>query len=113
MVDEYWRRCDPAFVDGAGAESFSAFLSRVRLLRARLQEAPEAFIVVFAHGQVMQALRLITAMPDADDQTVMALFPTYDRDNPIANTQVIVLSGDGSGERTISLQSEDDCFLAL
>lgn len=103
MVEDYWRRCDPAFVDGAGAESFSAFLSRVRLLRARLQDASEAFIVVFAHGQVMQALRLITAMPDADNGTVMALFPVYDRDNPIANIQVIVLSGDDIVDCTVSL----------
>ncbi|AQS87949.1 hypothetical protein AA101099_1476 [Neoasaia chiangmaiensis NBRC 101099] len=103
MVEDYWRRCDPAFMDGAGAESFSAFLSRVRLLRARLQDASEAFIVVFAHGQVMQALRLITAMPDADNGTVMALFPTYDRDNPIANIQVIVLSGDDIVDCTVSL----------
>jgi len=87
MVEEYWRRCDPAFVDGAGAESFSAFLARVRLLHVRLQDAPEAFIIVFAHGQIMQALRLITAMPDADDRTLMALFPAHDRDNPIANTR--------------------------
>ncbi|AOX18878.1 histidine phosphatase family protein [Kozakia baliensis] len=87
MVEDYWRRCDPAFVDGAGAESFSAFLSRVRLLHARLQDAPDAFIVVFAHGQLMQALRLITAMPDADDETIMAILPAYDRNNPIGNTR--------------------------
>ena len=33
MVRAYWELADPTHVDGAGAESFTAFLSRVPWLR--------------------------------------------------------------------------------
>jgi hypothetical protein len=32
MVEEYWQRCDPLWIDGEGAESFSKVLERVRTL---------------------------------------------------------------------------------
>ena len=55
LVEDYWQRSDPHFVDGPGAESFAAFIARVDGALARLRAMSEGFVAVFTHGQVMQA----------------------------------------------------------
>ena len=89
LVETYWRRCKPEQVDGPGAESFSAMLQRVRQLRERLATHAAGFIVVFTHGQVMQACRLLEVHPDWDDRTLMAGFPAADRESPIHNGEIL------------------------
>ena len=89
LVEAYWRRCDPEYIDEPGAESFSAMLQRVRQMRERLAVHPTAFIAVFTHGQVMQACRLLEAHPDRDDRALMAGFLAADRDSPIRNGEVL------------------------
>ena len=89
LVDAYWRRCDADHTDGPGAESFSAMLDRVRDLRHRLATHPAGCIVVFTHGQVMQALRLLDAYPGDADRELMARFLEFDRHSPVHNGQVL------------------------
>ncbi len=89
LVDVYWQHCSPEHVDGQGAESFSSMLQRVRQMRACLAAHSAAFIVVFTHGQVMQAYRLIEADPDRDDRTLMADFLVADRKSPIRNGEIL------------------------
>jgi len=91
MVEAYWARCDPDFVDGEGAESFSAMVARVRVLRARLEELAVPFILVFGHGQFFQVLRMMEAMPGAGDRALMARFPEWNRVGPIRNAEVVVV----------------------
>ncbi len=43
--------------------------------------------MVFTHGEVMQAYRLIEAYPD--DRALMAGFLVADRDSPIRNGEVL------------------------
>lgn len=88
LVEDYWQRCDPAYVDGPGAEAFSALLERVRLMRHRLSEAAAGFVLVFTHGQVMQAFRQLGAFPDRDDQALMAGFLAADQEAPIRNGDI-------------------------
>jgi 2,3-bisphosphoglycerate-dependent phosphoglycerate mutase len=55
LAMEYWERNDPHYCDGDGAESFSAFIHRVADCKAMLEKRQEAFIVVFAHYQFINA----------------------------------------------------------
>ncbi len=89
LVEAYWQRCEQEHVDGPGAESFSAMLVRVRWLRERLATHAADYIVVFTHGQVMQACRLLEAHPDRDDRLLMADFPEADRETPVQNGEIV------------------------
>ena len=89
LVQAYWDRCDAGHADGEGAESFSVMLDRVRDLQHRLATHPADCIVVFTHGQVMQALRLLDMHPAAGDRELMARFLEFDRQSPVQNGQVL------------------------
>lgn len=89
LVQAYWDRCDAGHADGEGAESFSAMLGRVRDLQHRLATHPAGCIVVFTHGQVMQALRLLDMHPAAGERELMARFLEFDRQSPVRNGQVL------------------------
>ena len=59
-VLEYWARADPDWLDGPGAETFSQFMERAQnsLARlARLQSQKGGWIVLFGHGQFINAMR--------------------------------------------------------
>lgn len=89
LVEAYWHRCDPNHAGGSDAESFSAMLGRVRDLRGRLAAHQAGCVVVFTHGQVMQALRLLGAHPAASDRKLMARFLEFDRCSPVHNGQLL------------------------
>lgn len=55
-VEAYWARSDPAFIDGAGAESFSGFIARAQSFLNRLAEHPAQRTAVFSHGQFINAV---------------------------------------------------------
>lgn len=48
LVDAYWQLADPTSVDGPSAESFKAFIKRVRSAFSRLEKLGYGFVVVFA-----------------------------------------------------------------
>lgn len=85
-VLEYWERCDPSYIDGPSAESFSNFLDRVRHAIQRLSVAPlGACIVVFTHGLWMQAFRLCLLFPHSTDAELMLNFRTFHFSNLLHN----------------------------
>lgn len=85
-VKQYWDAADPLAVDGAGAESFAAFMWRVASTLARLGESPLVSVALFDHGQFMQALRWsISHRPQVLDADAMRAFRTFDLAHPIAN----------------------------
>lgn len=56
-VDEYWRRGDPKYVDGPGAESFSMLVERVSAGLGSLDAGTgEAHAIAFSHGQFLQMI---------------------------------------------------------
>ena len=73
-VEAYWNRLDPDYVDGYGAESFSAMLARVRDTVARVEAREAAKTIVFCHGQIMRALSLLREYPADDDLSLMRRF---------------------------------------
>jgi 2,3-bisphosphoglycerate-dependent phosphoglycerate mutase len=58
FVRDYWRRLDPDFRDGEGAESFREVVERVervwQLLRDVGADRPGRFLAVFSHGQFIR-----------------------------------------------------------
>jgi 2,3-bisphosphoglycerate-dependent phosphoglycerate mutase len=86
-METYWKRGDPEYFDGPGAESFTAFLDRTRDTMKRLARLNTGgCIVLFTHGFVMQAFRLLSLFPDATDQQLMSNFRRFHLVNFIHNT---------------------------
>ena len=64
LIEAYWANGDPDYVDGAGAESYRAFIGRAREAMARLAGLTEhGDIAVFGHEQFMKAVLLEIADP--------------------------------------------------
>jgi broad specificity phosphatase PhoE len=55
FVEAYWKRCDPEYCDGEGAETFRRFIDRVARAAARLKRR-KGFTVMVSHGQFMRGL---------------------------------------------------------
>ncbi|PKH19030.1 histidine phosphatase family protein [Pseudomonas fluorescens] len=78
-VEAYWSRSDPAFVDGAVAESFLDFIARAQAFMGRLSDHPAQNIAVFSHGQVINAVAwLIERKPQRIDDRAMADWREYE-----------------------------------
>lgn len=71
-VDAYWKKADPNYLDGPGAETFTQFLSRVDL-SLNLAKAPSdhKLTVVFCHGFVMRLIMLRLSNPDLNGNDLM------------------------------------------
>jgi probable phosphoglycerate mutase len=85
-VDAYWLRSDPTYVDGAGAESFRDFIHRAQLFLDRLAGHPAHDIVVFSHGQLLNAVAwLIARNPQTIDGQTMTEWREYEITNHVPN----------------------------
>ncbi|MCF5167519.1 histidine phosphatase family protein [Pseudomonas congelans] len=83
-VEAYWARSAPAFTDGAGAESFSGFITRAQAFLARLAEHPAQRIAVFSHGQFINAVAwLIERKPQDICGRAMADWREYEIKNHV------------------------------
>ena len=110
MVEAYWRRCDPHHVDGSDAESFSAFSSRLRDFHRRLLALDCSYVIAVGHGQFFRAYMMgltdgFTATPEW-----MVRYRTVETGNPVANGEIIELSGEtlGRGARLAASSTQDE-----
>jgi broad specificity phosphatase PhoE len=86
---KYWERPNPAYLDGPGAETFTQFLDRARSAILRFaQMAHGGCVVVFTHGFMMQAIRLLLLFPHTTDAELMRNFRRFHSNNFVANTEV-------------------------
>lgn len=88
LVEAYWQRNDPAYVDGAGAESFNELIQRVKDFLQKLQNQ-YGLLYVFTHGQFMRATQLVLNHPELSTTQLMSIFrqqPAY------KNTEILPLS---------------------
>jgi 2,3-bisphosphoglycerate-dependent phosphoglycerate mutase len=91
-IEDYWERGDPAYLAGPGAESFTLFLDRARDAIERLSRITTGgCIVVFTHGLMMQAFRMLLLFPHATDAELMSAFRRFHFSNFIKNTEPIEL----------------------
>ncbi|SDJ27943.1 histidine phosphatase family protein [Pseudomonas abietaniphila] len=85
-VREYWNQANPTFVDGDGAESFLEFVSRAEAFLRRLAAHPAEDIVVFSHGQFINAVAwLIERQPTEIDSRAMVDWREYEIVNHVEN----------------------------
>ena len=89
---QYWNREDPVYRDGPGAESFKDFLDRGRVALDRFTHvAPGGCVVVFTHGFMMQAFRMLLLFPHATDAELMSNFRRFHFVHFIENTELVEL----------------------
>lgn len=85
-VREYWNQVNPSFVDGDGAESFLEFVTRAQAFLERLAAHPSKDIVVFSHGQFINAVAwLIERQPAKIDRRAMTEWREYEIANHVEN----------------------------
>jgi len=106
MVDAYWRRCDPHYVDGSDAESFSAFSNRLRDFHQRLLALDCAYVIAVGHGQFFRAYTMCLTDGFTVTPEWMARYRKVETGKPIANCEIIELSGEALGRAASSAQDE-------
>ena len=85
-VDQYWANANPSYIDGEGAESFLKFVGRARSFLDRLTTLPAKDILVFSHGQFLNAVAwLIERKPLQVDAQAMIEWRRYEIDNHVRN----------------------------
>lgn len=85
-VDQYWANADPSYIDGEGAESFLKFVGRARSFLDHLATHPAQDILVFSHGQFLNAVAwLIERKPLQVNAQAMIEWRRYEIDNHVPN----------------------------
>jgi len=56
LVENFWSTCDPNYLHGPGAESFSEFIKRISVLKNKIAALNERFVAIFSHGYVIKAM---------------------------------------------------------
>jgi 2,3-bisphosphoglycerate-dependent phosphoglycerate mutase len=114
MVQAYWQAAQPDAVQGAGAESFAAFMHRVAQFDATLAALPDAWHLVFGHGQFLWAYALHRCQPypfteglNNTDSAWMLRFRQSEVAAPIANTEHLELRQHRADEWFSATQARD------
>jgi probable phosphoglycerate mutase len=94
-----WERNDPYYNDGPGAESFSDMVGRIMAAVERLRTYKNKFIVVYAHGYIVQATRLLLGKPGLSAKEIMRLLPYYMEHSPIENCAILRVEMDHKATR--------------
>jgi broad specificity phosphatase PhoE len=92
-IESYWKVADPKCCDGPGAESFATLLRRAEKAFERLRALggrPNA-VLLFSHGQFMQAVRMTILFPAASDLEKMRQFSLNDKHPLFRNTESLQL----------------------
>ncbi len=94
MVQAYWQAAQPDAVQGAGAESFAAFMQRVQQFDGTLKALRGTWHLVFGHGQFLWAHALHRCQPypftvhsKVNASAWMLRFRQSEVAAPIANTE--------------------------
>ena len=90
-VNQYWKQCDPDYIDSEGAESFRQFMCRAQATINRLENLEEdIFVVVFSHAQFMRAVRFLRENGNLDIHEIMKQYNDLPR---VRNAEIFCFSG--------------------
>lgn len=92
LVATYWQHCDPDYVDGADAESFTAFMARLRDFHARLLALDVGFTVAVGHGQFFVAYQHALKQGFSASPAWMKFYRATETTTPLPNGGIIRLS---------------------
>ena len=102
LVTAYWQRCDPFYVDGDGAESFSQLMARVELTLKTLRQQT-GFVLVFGHGMFMKALLwFVLDNPTTINSEAMQRFDRFSGAIAIPNASILKLQFPDAAEIRLS-----------
>lgn len=90
MVEDYWLKRDPFYVDGEGAESFAMFVERVQTVQFQLFQLTDEFVVVFSHERFIRAVlwMSLTGTPQATPEA-MQQFQSFIRSFCLPNGAIL------------------------
>ena len=54
LAEKFWANCDPNYLHGPDAETFSDFIKRVEIMKERITTLDESFVAIFSHGYVIK-----------------------------------------------------------
>ena len=97
-VIDYWRRLDPAFRDGEGAETFTEFWCRVEAFLEHCRTR-RGLVAVVSHGQFLRGvmLRLLCGAMAVDE--AMTRFKFFRLALPLPNAATVSLGLSARGDR--------------
>ena len=90
LIAAYWERCDPHYVDGAGAESFVQLIERAAGFLHRLQQLDDVFVAIVGHGLFTRTVLWVhLAAPTILDAQQMRAYRSFLSGFRIPNASVI------------------------
>ena len=96
-VEEYWKRNDPFYRHGEGAESFADLLIRVQDAFRRIEKEEGDFVLIFSHGQFMRAFLLSLLVKSFEPTSeLMKKFEFFTQTLEIPNCGIIKLLFDNN-----------------
>ena len=98
-VEDYWRRCDPDYLDGPDAETFRSFVGRLDDFHRRLLALDGDFVVVVGHGQFFRAYEVGLGEGFAVSPDWMKQYRAAETSQPMANCEIIELRGEALARR--------------
>jgi broad specificity phosphatase PhoE len=103
LIDAYWDRCDPQYVDGDGAESFAALVARARLALERIMQLDDDFAAIFTHGLFIRTLLWVQlADPLEIDAAIMRRYRSFISGFSVPNASILKLYVNGEREVVFS-----------
>lgn len=97
-VIDYWRRLDPEFRDGEGAETFAEFWSRVEVFLAGCRVL-RGLAAVVSHGQFLRGVMLRLLCGPMDVAEAMTRFKSFRLAIPFPNAAMMTLHLSRRGDR--------------
>jgi broad specificity phosphatase PhoE len=89
LLEEYWSRLDPDYLDGEGAETFRDLITRVEATVERMRRL-EGFTAIFGHGLFMRAmLWWLLAQPERVDGAAMRRYALFHDSLWIPNCAIV------------------------
>jgi 2,3-bisphosphoglycerate-dependent phosphoglycerate mutase len=92
---EYWKRADPDWNDGDGAESFAQLMQRVRWFTQELQSL-DGFSVVYGHGMFFKAFTISLIHGSEASGPAMRRFRELESAAPLKNGQIVEIKTGGA-----------------
>lgn len=97
LSQAFWKRCDPDYVDGDNAESFTQLMVRVRTALQQFQQQT-GFVVVFTHGLFIKAmLWQLLAEPEVIDAATMGQFHSFWQGFRVSNASILKMEFQSDG----------------
>lgn len=102
-VDEYWKKADPRFCDGEGAESFAGFLGRVEATLAWLDSRNTAPVFLITHELFIRAVMWRCLAPSLETAVdTMAAFRAWQLAAPLPHVSMTRIVCNAAGETVVS-----------